>query len=136
MHVQIRENFSLSLLREGGLKSLELKGDLNLNISDPSLARIRLGISTPSSSANDLQFKQHPNVGKFNIADRVVALKDPGRGFPVGQPLGVLKWRYAGRDESFVPLSSTSVPHSSHIPMLSALPGSQYLAHAVQRWDV
>lgn len=58
------------------------------------------------SSANDLQFRQHPNVGKFNTTDRMVALKDPNRGFPVGPPLGVLKWRYAGRDETFVPLSS------------------------------
>jgi coatomer subunit delta len=106
VHVQIREHLALSLLREGGLKSLELKGDLNLSVSDPALARVRLGLTAPSSSANDLQFKQHPNVGKFNTADRVVALKDPHRGFPVGQPLGVLKWRYAGRDESFVPLSS------------------------------
>lgn len=106
MHVQIREHLLLSLLREGGLKSLELKGDLNLSISDPSLARIRLALNTPMSSASDLQFKQHPNVGKFSTIDRVVALKDPGRSFPVGQPLGVLKWRYAGRDESFVPLSS------------------------------
>lgn len=119
----------MTLLREGGLKSLELKGDLNLNISDPSLARLRLALTAPSSSLNDLQFKQHPNVGKFNAADRVVALKDPNRGFPVGQPLGVLKWRYAGRDESFVPLSSASLFVSYYRNIFITF--SQYLANAV-----
>ncbi|KAF8515584.1 hypothetical protein JB92DRAFT_2717217, partial [Gautieria morchelliformis] len=61
-----------------------------------------LGLTAPFLNL----FKHHPNLGKFNTADRVVALKDPNRGFPVGQPLCVPQWRYAGRDESFVPLSS------------------------------
>jgi len=38
-----------------------------------------------------------------------VGLKDPSKPFPVGQNLTVLKWRYAGTDESNVPLSSESV---------------------------
>lgn len=108
VHVQIREHLTLHLLREGGLKSLELTGDLNLNISDAAQARIKLGLSAPSSSPNDLLFKQHPNVGKFSVNERVVALKDLSRSFPVGQPLSVLKWRYSGRDESLLPLSGTS----------------------------
>ena len=43
-----------------------------------------------------LQFKQHPNVAKFTpgAGPKVAVLKDPGRAFPVGQSLAVLKWRY------------------------------------------
>ena len=43
-----------------------------------------------------LQFKQHPNVAKFapGAGPKVAVLKDPGRAFPVGQSLAVLKWRY------------------------------------------
>lgn len=109
MHVIIKERISLSLMREGGLKSLELKGDMNLSVSDPALAKIKLALTPLSSDfGSDLQFKQHPNVAKFGpSADRVVALKDPSRSFPVGQPLAVLKWRYAGKDETYVPLSSS-----------------------------
>jgi len=114
VHVQIREQLTLSLLREGGLKSLELKGDLNLNISDPAFACIRLGLTSPTTSANDLQFKQHPNVGKFLATERILALKDPSRGFPVGPPLSVLKWRYSGRDESLIPLSINIWPTPSN----------------------
>jgi hypothetical protein len=86
---------------------MELKGDMNLHISDAALAHIRLVMASPSTDLGTaLQFKQHPNVAKFApCQDKVIALKDPSRAFPVGQSLAVLKWRYAGLDESYVPLS-------------------------------
>jgi hypothetical protein len=95
-------------MREGGVKSMEVKGDMNLQVSDPALAHIKLALPSPTTDfGSDLQFKQHPNVAKFAPGqNRIVALKDPSRAFPVGQALAVLKWRYAGRDESLVPLSS------------------------------
>ena len=107
----IKENISLELVREGGLNNLELKGDMNLQITDASLARVKLTLAEPATAFGpELQYKQHPNVGKFAAnKERVVALKDPSRSFPVGQSLAVLKWRYAGKDESYVPLSSALV---------------------------
>lgn len=111
VHVVVRETISVEMVREGGLNNLELKGDMNLQISDPSLARVKLALAPASTTFGpELQFKQHPNVGKFAAnRERVVALKDPTRGFPVGQSLAVLKWRYAGKDETYVPLSSKSI---------------------------
>ena len=109
VHIVIKENTSLQLLREGGLKSLELKGDMNLQVSEPEFTKIKLALVSLSSdfSSSELQFKQHPNVAKFGASgDRIVALKDPSRSFPVNQSLAVLKWRYTGKDESHVPLSS------------------------------
>ena len=116
VHITIKENISLSLSREGGLESLELKGDMNLHVSDPSFSRIKLSlVPSPSAFGPELQFKQHPNVGKISASkERIIALKDPSREFPVNQSLSVLKWRYSGKDESYVPLSSeyTSIlPH-------------------------
>jgi hypothetical protein len=110
VHIVVKEQISLSLAREGGLKSMELKGDMNLQISDSSLAHIKLALASPSTDfGNDLQFKQHPSVAKFAPGqERIVAMKDPSRAFPVGLQGVVLKWRYAGKDESYVPLSSAS----------------------------
>lgn len=101
----------MDLMREGGVNSLEIKGDMNLHVSDDALARIRLTLASPPSGVgSEVQFKQHPNVIKFQAQkERVVALKDPSRPFPVNQPLGVLKWRYSGKDETYVPLSSMSL---------------------------
>jgi coatomer subunit delta len=88
---------------------MEFKGVMNLQISDAAFAHLRLTLPPPSTDfgGNTLQFNQHPNVAKFVPGqERVVALKDPSRAFPVGQSLTVLRWRYAGTDESNVPLSS------------------------------
>ncbi|KAJ3806796.1 hypothetical protein EV368DRAFT_76186 [Lentinula lateritia] len=116
VHMAVKEQISLSLLRDGGVQSMELKGDMNLLITDADLAHIKIGLSPPSNDfGNSLQFKQHPNVAKFAPGkERVVALKDPSRAFPVGQSLAVLKWRYNGTDESNVPLSINCWPSPSN----------------------
>lgn len=109
----IKEHLSLELLREGGLKSMELTGEMNLQLSDPAHAKVKLALAPLSEDfpSSEIQFKQHPNVAKFGASgDRVVALKDPQRSFPVGQSLTVLKWRYNGKDEIHVPLSSKCSP--------------------------
>jgi hypothetical protein len=87
---------------------MELKGDINLRVSDALNAQLKVTLAPPTDfGGSALQYKQHPNVAKFAPnAPRVVALKDPSKPFPVGQSLAVLKWRYAGTDESNVPLSS------------------------------
>lgn len=104
-----KETISLALSREGGLESMDLKGDMNLQVSDAALSRIKIALLPATNDfGSELQFKQHPNVAKFVAnKERVIALKDPNRQFPVGQSLAVLKWRYTGKDESYVPLSST-----------------------------
>ncbi|TFK69053.1 hypothetical protein BDN72DRAFT_841024 [Pluteus cervinus] len=116
VHIVIKETLSLSLLRDGGVQSMELKGDMNLNISDPAFAHLRIALSSSSTDfGNSLQFKHHPNVGKFAPGQpRIVALKDSSRPFPLNQSIGVLKWRYAGTDESNVPLSLNCWPSPSN----------------------
>ena len=106
---------SVSLLREGGVKFMQLTGDMNLQVADSSNAHIKLGLVPFSTDfGSDLQFKQHPNVAKFAPnQDKVIALKDPSRAFPVGQALAMLKWHHVGQDESYVPLSSKHPPFSA-----------------------
>ncbi|WVW78835.1 hypothetical protein I302_100798 [Kwoniella bestiolae CBS 10118] len=108
IHVTIKEQLSLTLLRDGGLESFELKGDLDLRITEAAQSKIRLTLSPHDYS--ELQFKQHPNVAKFTGNEKVIGLKDASRSFPVGQGLGVLRWRMTGKDESHVPLNVTVWP--------------------------
>jgi coatomer subunit delta len=116
IHLVVKEQIALSLLRDGGVQSMEVKGDMNLLISESDLAHIKIHLSQPSADlGNSLQFKQHPNVAKFSPGkERVIALKDPSRAFPVGQSLAVLKWRYTGTDESNVPLSINCWPSANN----------------------
>ncbi|KAK4700675.1 coatomer subunit delta, partial [Phenoliferia sp. Uapishka_3] len=116
VNLVIRETLSLALNRDGGLNSISLKGDLDLRITDPSKAVVVISLPPPSSYAgavggNDLQFKTHPNVDKKAWAERgEIRLKEGKKGFPVGQGLGVLKWRMTGKDESGVPVSINCWP--------------------------
>lgn len=110
----MREALSLSLNRDGGVDALSLKGDLDLRISDAQFSTILVKLPPPAAAnaagKNDLQFKTHPNVDKAVWAQRgEIKLKEGKKGFPVGQGLGVLKWRLTGTDESIVPISSESL---------------------------
>jgi hypothetical protein len=129
VHVAIKEQLSVTLLRDGGVQDFELKGDLNLLVSDASLSKLRLTLADKPYS--DLQFKQHPNVAKFGAGEKVIALKDPSRSFPVGQGLGVLRWRMTAKDESNVPLSSKSTDLSLTCQKLMR---SHLLATTSWRW--
>lgn len=116
VHIVTRERFKATILRDGRPKELEIMGDLDLKVSDPADARVKLSIAPLGASGEGAQFKQHPNVAKFaggvGVAGEV-KLKDPTRGFPVGQPqpLNVLKWRWSSKDETGIPLASEfSIP--------------------------
>lgn len=139
VHVSIRERIRLELSREGGLTDLELVGEMNLHVTDSALAQIKLALApAPTTYGPELVFKQHPQMAKFVAnRDRLVALKDPARSFPVGQSLAVLKWRYVGKDETYVPLSSESISFDHiHRDRLNGPFHSQLLADAIERWNV
>jgi hypothetical protein len=75
-------------------------------------AFIRVGVATGANEG--FQFKTHPNIDKQLHAEQgILGLKDPNRPFPMGSPLGVLKWRYQTRDESRVPLAINCWPSVS-----------------------
>lgn len=93
IHVLIAEQMSTKLSREGALKSFEVKGDLQLKISDPALTKLSLSLV-----ANDgplkAQFRTHPNVDKnLFTSSKTIQLKDTSKKFPTNTSIGVLRWR-------------------------------------------
>ncbi|KAH8918372.1 hypothetical protein BT69DRAFT_1353967 [Atractiella rhizophila] len=116
VHLNLKEKLSLSLSRDGGVTSFELLGELNLHVNDATAnkcyAKVRHNDQFQSS---ELQFKVHPNVDRNAWSkENRIALKDAKRTFPVGQDVGVLKWRLAGKDETWVPLSINCWPTVSN----------------------
>jgi coatomer subunit delta len=108
IHVTVTENISAKLSREGQLESFNVKGDLQLRITDPSLTKVKLDLqANPSHGA---QFRTHPNVDKaiFNSSKRI-QLRDPSRGFPVNNSVGVLRWSATAKedDSSVLPITFT-----------------------------
>lgn len=96
--VVVTEKVSAEILRDGLVKSSEVKGDLQLRINNPDLAYAKLILGAlPKRSG--LQFKTHPNVDKAKFNSHIIALKDSSKLFPLNdQALGVLRWRGVGLD--------------------------------------
>lgn len=92
--ITFAESISAKLSREGTMESFEVKGDLHLRITDPSLTQVKLDLSDVDTSSGT-SFMVHPNVDKqvFN-SSRVLQLKNTAKGFPVNNSIGVMRWRY------------------------------------------
>ena len=91
IHATIDEQISARLSRDGMLKSFNVKGNLLLRISDPSMTKVKLDLI--ANQSHGAQFKTHPNVDKpqFNNS-KAIQLKDPSKGFPANNSVGVLRW--------------------------------------------
>ncbi|KAJ5167311.1 Coatomer subunit delta [Penicillium canariense] len=94
IHITIAETISATLTREGALKSFEVKGDLQLRITDPAFTKLRLDLQAiPTQGA---QFRTHPNVDKaLFTSTSAIQLKDTTKRFPANNSIGVLRWRVA-----------------------------------------
>jgi len=110
VHLSIEERVSVIMNKPpGGLQNMEIKGDLNLAISDAKNSKISIALTQGSNT--EFQFKTHPNINKQLFQDsNTLALKELTRGFPVGSPLGILKWRWTTKDESSLPLTVSCWP--------------------------
>jgi len=91
--VTIVESISAKLNREGSLKSFEVKGDLQLKISDPALTKLNLSLLANEGPLN-AQFKAHPNLDRNLFqTQKLIQLKDTSKRFPTNASTAVLRWR-------------------------------------------
>jgi hypothetical protein len=108
IHVTIAETISAKLSREGSLNSLEVKGDLQLRISDETLTKVKLDLT--ANASHGAQFKTHPNVDRpLFTSSKAIQMSNTSRGFPVNNSVGVLRWRATPKadDTSAVPITFT-----------------------------
>ncbi|KAM3122635.1 hypothetical protein CJJ07_003073 [Candidozyma auris] len=107
--ITINEKITADISREGSVVTSEVKGDLQLRINDPQLAKAKILLKTGSSSA--FQYKTHPNIDRalFN-SQSIIGLKDKAKAFPSNdQNVGVLRWRASSTEGSdLVPLLVTA----------------------------
>lgn len=93
IHIILAEQILARLSREGSLKSFEVKGDMQLKISDPSLTKLSLSLIANEGPLK-AQFRTHPNVDKnLFTSSKVIQLKDTTKRFPSNNSIGVLRWR-------------------------------------------
>mmetsp|Transcript_51558 Transcript_51558/g.120955 ORF Transcript_51558/g.120955 Transcript_51558/m.120955 type:complete len:515 (+) Transcript_51558:226-1770(+) len=90
--LKVEEKVCVRLNKDGGVESLEVKGELKMMINDPEASYVKVQVQHGKNAA--FQFKTHPNINRGMWADdAVLCHRDQTKNFPVGTELGVLKWR-------------------------------------------
>jgi hypothetical protein len=108
IHVTIAETINAKLSREGSVSSIEVKGDLQLRISDESFTKVKLYLT--ANASHGAQFKTHPNVDRPLFTNsKAIQMSNISRGFPINNSVGVLRWRATPKidDTSAIPITFT-----------------------------
>ena len=93
INVTISETISAKLGREGNLTAFEVKGDLQLKVSDAALTKLNLTLKANEGPLK-AQFKTHPNLDRnLFSSQKLIQLKDTSKRFPVNASTVVLRWR-------------------------------------------
>jgi hypothetical protein len=98
VHITTLESISARLDREGLLKSFEVKGELQLKISDPAFTQIKLDLQSGDTRGASLM--THPKVDKAVFKNsKAIQLTDTSKGFPSNVGIGVMKWKLAPKPD-------------------------------------
>ncbi|KAF2194784.1 hypothetical protein K469DRAFT_706271 [Zopfia rhizophila CBS 207.26] len=98
VHITTSELISARLDREGLLKSFEVKGDLQLKITDPAFTQVKLDVQ--AGQTRGAQLITHPKVDKATFKNsKTIQLADASKGFPANMAIGVMKWKLAPKPE-------------------------------------
>ena len=108
IQIYVDEKVSVVLNRDGGLEGMEVKGSMQLTCNEESQSRLKLVLDKGANKG--YIFQTHPNISKPMFKKSVLALKNSSRSFPLGNPIGVVRWKHKTSDESEVPLSINCWP--------------------------
>ena len=98
IHITVAEAISANLSREGAIESFEVKGDLQLRISDPSLTQLQLHLQL--GDTKNAQLNTHPKVDKTQFkTNSLIQLTDTTKGFPANNSILVMRWRLAAKPD-------------------------------------
>ncbi|XP_065845793.1 coatomer subunit delta-like [Oscarella lobularis] len=112
VHVRIQEKLSLEAGRDGGLKNLEVLGIMHLRVRDAPNSHIQLHVQ--NDDTRGFQLQPHPNVDKKLFQrESILGLKQAGKGFPLNNDVGIVKWRLQSVDEALMPLTINCWPSES-----------------------
>ncbi len=137
IHITVAEAISARLSREGAVEFFEVKGDLQLRISDASLTQIRLQLTT--GDIRNAQLNAHPKVDKAQFkASNIIQLTDSSKGFPANNSIQVMRWRLTAKPEDisdppikFTVWTSELSPNTHSITVEYELTGSDSLKNVV-----
>lgn len=98
VHITTNESISARFDREGLLKTFEVKGELQLKITDPAFTQVKLELQ--AGETHGAQLITHPKVDKAAFrSSKTIQLADTSKGFPSNMGIGVMKWKLAPKPD-------------------------------------
>ncbi|KAF2485757.1 hypothetical protein BDY17DRAFT_294189 [Neohortaea acidophila] len=133
IHITVAETISAKLSREGAVEAFDVKGDLQLRITDPSLTQIKLDLAV--GDIKGAQLNAHPKVDRAQFKNNnVIQLSDSARGFPANNSIQVMRWRVTAKPDEvqdppikFTVWASELSPNNHSITVEYELTGSDSL---------
>ena len=108
VNVEIQEDMTVKLSRDGLIEEVSLKGSLSVRVNNPEAACCRVFMD--QFNAKQFQTQLHPTMARSFLEDSVVMMKDSKRGFPVDSSMSLVRWRMANGGEDYLPLNVTCWP--------------------------
>jgi coatomer subunit delta len=114
IHCRIEEKINLQANRDGGLKNMELSGILQVRINHPDFTEVKVRVDSRGAANSGAQLQTHPNIDKQMFHTKsVIQAKAGGKPYPIGQEVGVLKWRLQTQEESSMPFTINCWPNEA-----------------------
>ncbi|KAL3809972.1 hypothetical protein ACHAXA_007748 [Cyclostephanos tholiformis] len=101
--ILVEERIVVQLSREGEVKSSEVKGSITYtaNTKAGEMANVVVNKSVYSSKCGaGWSFATHPKVDKVMYEKGGLLALKGGKPYPIGRPVGILKWNYAQEDSA------------------------------------
>jgi coatomer subunit delta len=93
----LEEKIGVSMNREGAVETCEVKGTLTLTANTDAGTAALVAVNK-GALPDSFNFATHPKVDKKAYEQNGVLSLKGGKGFPVGRPVGILRWSYNGED--------------------------------------
>lgn len=93
----LEEKISVNMTREGAVESCEVKGTLTLTANTEAGAAALVAVNK-TALPDKFNFATHPKVDKKPYEQKGLLALKGDKGFPVGRPVGILRWSYNGED--------------------------------------
>jgi len=99
--IALEERYTVSMNREGGIDSCDLKGKLTLTANTEAGATPSIAVNKATILAkctSNWNFATHPKVDKKSYEQTGTIILKGGKPLKLTSPVGVLKWSYSGED--------------------------------------
>jgi hypothetical protein len=100
----LEEKISVNMNREGGIEACEVKGILTLTANTDAGAGAVVSVNKDQLPST-FTYATHPKVDKKAYEQQGALSLKGGKGFPVGRPVGILRWSYGNEDAAPISLN-------------------------------